>query len=71
MFKGEEKCWAFFVLGHEVDFTVEFVNDHFADDKTKAYSINVHMILLILDGTKQLEDLALILFPYTNTLVNN
>ena len=69
--KSEEESCALICLWFEIDKAIKFVNDHFADDQTKANSFSINMILLVFDTPEKFENLAAILFLYTYAVVND
>lgn len=71
MLKCKEECGTLFEDGFEIYLTVEFVYYHAADNKTKAYTVDVDLSLLVFDRSEQLEKFAFVFLFNADTFVDN
>jgi hypothetical protein len=59
------------MLRDKVNFTIELLYNQSTDHKSKAYTLSINLLLLIFNGAKQSEQLALILDVYSKARVKN
>lgn len=59
--ESEVKNGSFLKLRHKVNDSIEVLYDHLADHKAKADTFSVNFLLLIFQGSKQFEDILVVL----------
>ena len=67
--KSEEKFRTFPEFRCKIYFSFEFLDDHFADNKSEPYSICINLILSVFDGAKEFKQAGLVTFFYSNTAI--
>ena len=60
-FEFKIKLGSLFEFGVEVDGTVEFLDDHLADDEAKTDSVGIDVPLGVFVGAEELEQLSMVL----------
>ena len=70
-FKRKIKSWAFFVFWIKTDETIEFFNYERANNQTQTYSICIYFPFFVLNWTKKLKYLILILYFDSKSIISH